>query len=210
MPRAAANASPARRARSVRGSRRPVLLLLSAAALALALGPAARATRTAPAVLNYGDSLAVGTGPFLASRLRGWNVSQLAATSLHASDGPLALQARGAALPRVVVVSLGTNDDPGAVSSFAAVVREVVRIAGPTRCVIWSTIVRPPYRGVSYDGYNSTLRRLAGRLPGLRVFDWQALARAHPQWFGPDGVHPSAEGYGARAAALAVLARRCG
>lgn len=175
--------------------------------------PASPASYTAPqasqALLNYGDSLAAGTGAFLASRLPGWRVGQAVATSRHASDGPAALRARGAALPRVIVVSLGTNDDPGAVSRFAAVVREVVRIAGPRRCVIWSTIARPPYRGVSYDGYNAVLRRDARRFPNLLVFDWAALARAHSQWFGPDGVHPGPEGYRARAGALAALALAC-
>jgi lysophospholipase L1-like esterase len=88
-------------------------------------------------------------------------------------------------------------------------VRDVVRIAGPRGCVIWSTIARPPYDGVSYDGYNRALRRIARARPSLRVFDWQALSRDNPQWFGSDGVHPSAAGYRARATALARLVKTC-
>ena len=45
----------------------------------------------------------------------------------------------------------------------------------------------------------------AARWQSFHVFDWQALARANPRWFGSDGVHPSAAGYRARATALARL-----
>ena len=51
-------------------------------------------------------------------------------------------------------------------------------------------VVRPPYNGVSYNGYNRVLRRASDEVPNFRVFDWQALARTHPGWFGSDGVHP--------------------
>jgi lysophospholipase L1-like esterase len=35
------------------------------------------------------------------------------------------------------------------------------------------------------------------------------MARAHPSWFGRDGVHPTMSGYRARAAATARLVQRC-
>jgi len=107
----------------------------------------------------------------------------------------------------VIVVSAGTNDDPGTVSRFARTVRETVAVAGRSRCVIWATIVRPPYAGVSYSGYNRALRTIAKHHPTLHVFDWSAMAYAHPGWFGSDGVHPSMTGYRARAAATARLIR---
>ena len=75
--------------------------------------------------------------------------------------------------------------------------------------MIWSTIVRPPYNGVSYEGYNRVLRRASARYANFRVFDWKALAHGHPRWFGSDGVHPTADGYRARAAALARLIKSC-
>ena len=53
------------------------------------------------------------------------------------------------------------------------------------------------------------LRRAAISYRNFRVFDWQALAKAHPQWFGSDGVHPTAAGYRVRAAALARLIKTC-
>lgn len=184
-------------------------MLAALAVVILATAAAAPAARTSHTVLHFGDSLAVGTGIYLPAALRGWQVTQSFGVSRHADEGPPGLRSYGAALPRVIVISLGTNDDPGAASRFARTVADVVRIAGPSRCVIWSTIVRPPYNGVSYDGYNEALRRLARAHPSLHVFDWQALARANPQWFGSDGVHPTATGYRKRAAMLSRLVKSC-
>ncbi len=160
-------------------------------------------------VLNYGDSLAIGTDLYLGGYLHGWNVRSFAAISTHADEVPAALRSFGASLPHVIVVSAGTNDDPGRVSGFARIVRETLEIAGQHRCVVWSTIVRPPYAGVSYAGYNRTLRGIARHRANLRLFDWVSLADAHPSWFGADGVHPSMQGYRARAAATAQLIKGC-
>jgi len=177
------------------------------ACLLVACAPASAASSRT--VLQYGDSLAVGTGLYLDDYLRGWRVRSSTEISRHASDTPAVLRSFGHALPRVVVVSVGTNDDPGAISHFARTVRETVALAGPSRCVVWSTIVRPPYRGVSYAGYNRALRSVAKHSRTLHVFGWDRMARAHPGWFGSDGVHPSMQGYRARARAIAQLIKGC-
>jgi lysophospholipase L1-like esterase len=186
-------------------------LALVVCALACALVAASPGSATGNRnVLSYGDSLSVGTDLFLGSYLHGWNVRSSASISRHADEVPGALRAWGRALPRVIVVSAGTNDDPGRVSGFGRIVRQALAIAGPSRCVVWSTIVRPPYRGVSYAGYNRALAAIAAAHGNLRVFDWAAMAHAHPSWFGSDGVHPTATGYRVRAAAIARLVRGCG
>ena len=87
--------------------------------------------------------------------------------------------------------------------------RETVAVAGSGRCVVWATVVRPPYAGVSYAGYNRALRTIAKHHPTLHVLEWDAMARAHPSWFGSDGVHPSMTGYRERAKATARLVKRC-
>lgn len=184
--------------------------VLTAAALLLVSATPVRAASGAPrTVLHYGDSLTIGTGIYLSSFLPGWSITQSASISRHADEGPPAVRTLSSGLPRVLVISLGANDDPGAVAGFAADVRRIATTAGRSRCVIWSTVVRPPYNGVSYEGYNRVLRRAARAHTNFRVFDWQALAKTHPRWFGSDGVHPAAEGYRARAAALARLVRSC-
>jgi len=183
--------------------------LLALAAVLAPAGPAAgRASATATSRLYLdGDSLALGTGLFLPRYLPGWRIEQQVDVSRHAYQGAAAIEARRRSLPRVVVVNLGTNDDPRGVHEFASDVRRVVRAAGPGRCVVWATIVRPPYAGVSYEGLNRVLFAAARRWPGFHVFDWRGLARAHPGWFGADGVHPSIAGYRLRARALARFVR---
>ena len=128
-----------------------LLALLTFAAGAVASAAPGR-TRVQKRVLVDGDSIAYGTDLFLARYLRGWQISSSVDVSRHAYQGAASIEALGRLLPPVVVVNLGTNDDPRAVSTFASYVRRVVRAAGPERCVIWATIVRPPYAGVSYDG----------------------------------------------------------
>jgi hypothetical protein len=189
--------------------RRQLALLLTLVALGGYLVSSAGADVDASRGVHVdGDSLAVGTDLFLPYYLRGWTISQEVDVSRHTPDGVAALEAAAASLPHVVVVSLGTNDDPSAVHAFAGYVRRVIRAAGPRRCVVWSTVARPPYAGISYDGYNGVLRSAAARYPNLHVFDWNALAHANPSWFGADGVHPSMTGYRVRAAALARLIRK--
>jgi lysophospholipase L1-like esterase len=182
--------------------------ILAALLSALVMGAPAHAAGSRD-VLSYGDSLSVGTNLYLGGYLRGWNVRSVAAISTHADQVPAALRSFGSSLPRVVVVSAGTNDDPGRVSGFARLVRETLAVAGPRRCVVWSTILRPPYAGVSYSGYNRALAAIAAHRHNLRVFDWVKLADAHRSWFGSDGVHPTATGYRARARAIARLVRSC-
>lgn len=192
--------------------RRLTLLALVLALLAAAGGALASQGRSAARTLYVdGDSLSVGTGWYLSSYLRGWTLRGTVAVSRHASEGVAAVEqrARQGVLERVVVVDLGTNDDPSAVSRFHGYILDVIRAAGPSRCVIWSTINRPPYNGISYDGYNAVLRSLDARYRSLHVFDWAGLAKAHPWWFGPDGVHPTNAGYRARASGLAWLIKRC-
>ncbi len=191
---------------------RIALLLCAAAVAGLASSvPAFAGAQRSGARTVYvdGDSLAVGTSWYLGSDLRGYTLHESVGVSRHVDEGVAAVRSRGAALEHVVVVDLGTNDDPRAVGQFARDVREVVRLAGPTRCVIWPTINRPPYDGVSYDGYNAVLRSLDRRYRSLHVYDWASVARAHPGWFGSDGVHPGTAGYRVRAAGIARLITSC-
>jgi lysophospholipase L1-like esterase len=189
-------------------ARRPAVLLVALALVGSAVATSASAGQSAPKRIHVdGDSIAFGTDLFLGRYLRGWEISSSVDVSRHAYQGADAIEALGGSLPPVVVVNLGTNDDPRAVSVFASYVRRVVRAAGPERCVVWATIVRPPYAGVSYDGLNGALLAAASRWRSFHVFDWRGLARAHPAWFGSDGVHPSIPGYRVRAKLLAQFIR---
>jgi lysophospholipase L1-like esterase len=173
----------------------------------LALAPTATAAQRS--LLVNGDSLAEGTRPYIPPDLPGWRVKQSTAVSRHASEGDDVMRRYGSRLPRVIHVSLGTNDDPGDLDGFRAAIASVMRVAGERRCVVWANIVRPPYRGVSYHEYNHILGVAARRRENLRMLNWVRMVRQHPEWLADDGVHVSAEGYRARAAAAARAVRRC-
>ena len=167
------------------------------------------AAPSAGRLLVVGDSLAVGTEAPLARLLPGWRITTSAFTGRHTDDGVAEITGRGG-LPDVIVVSLGTNDDPSATDTFAGEVGSVLDAAGPSRCVIWANIVRPPYSGVSYAGYNRVLERLSLTRPNLIVVDWSGMVRSQPGLLASDGVHATPRGYGVRAQAIASAIAGCG
>ena len=170
-------------------------------------GSAADAAPPAKRALVVGDSLAVGTKPYLTRALGSWRVGHSVSISKHAPQGVNELRRRG--LARIIVASLGTNDDPGAVGSFEHSVRKALRVAGKRRCIVWPNIVRPPVGGRSYAGYNNVLRRLDEGRFNLRVVNWTRMVARNRHWLADDGVHVNATGYTARARAIARAARRC-
>jgi lysophospholipase L1-like esterase len=181
-------------------------LVLLAAGLALTPAAASAAERS---LLVNGDSLADGTRPYVPGELPGWRVRQSTKVSRHAAEGDDVMRRYGRSLPRVIHVSLGTNDDPSQTAAFRAAVGDVMDVAGEDRCVVWANIVRPPYGGVSYRGYNGVLRREDERRDNLLVLNWVRMVRRRPEWLADDGVHVSAAGYRARARAVARQVRRC-
>jgi lysophospholipase L1-like esterase len=161
-------------------------------------------------VLDLGDSLSVGTAPYLRTRLRGYRVARLYDTGLHAYDAAAIVARARTTLPAVLVVSAGTNDDPRIVSTFVRAISGIVEAAGSERCVVWPTIVRPPAVGATYAGFNRALRRAAARHSNLVLVDWVGMVRRHPEWLSDDGVHVGVAGYRARAAAIAAaVSARC-
>ena len=183
------------------------LVVVAALALVAATTPAHAAEHS---LLVVGDSLAEGTRPYIPKELPGWRIRQSTKVSRHASDGDDIMRRYGDRLPRVIHASLGTNDDPRDVGGFRAAIRAVMKVAGGERCVVWANVVRPPYAGVSYRGYNRALAAQDARRDNLLVLNWKRMAHRHPEWLADDGVHVSADGYAARARAVARLVRRCG
>lgn len=182
---------------------------LSALLLVLLLAAPATAEALSRRLLVNGDSLTVGTKSYLPPQLRRWRVTQSTAISRHAFEGADVMRAYGRSLPRVIHVSLGTNDDPRSVDAFRAAIREVMDVAGPRRCVVWTNIVRRPVGGASYAGYNRALAAESRPRKNLRVVNWARMVRKHPHWLAGDGVHVNADGYRSRAQAIARSVRRC-
>jgi len=184
-------------------------LRLGLIALCVLLCAPASADGLTRRLLVNGDSLAVGTKRYIPRELDGWKVTQSTAVSRHAHQGADVMRSYGRKLPRVIHVSLGTNDDPSQIEGFRAAIEEIMEVAGGRRCVVWANIVRPPYKGTSYDAYNRALRRADRERANLRVVNWARMVARNPEWLADDGVHVSAAGYRARAKAVAREVLRC-
>jgi lysophospholipase L1-like esterase len=184
-----------------------IVLALSAAATVLAVAGRRGDDRSAQpgAVTLVGDSLNVGVEPYLPDRLAGWSIDADDEVGRTTEAGLAALEGLGAALAPVVVVSLGTNDPQADVEGFRDRLRRALALTGPDRCVVWPTI----WRGGANDAFNEVLAQEAEASSGLHVVDWVGLVERRPELMGADGVHPTEEGYAARAEAIAETVRSC-
>jgi lysophospholipase L1-like esterase len=180
--------------------------------LVASTAPGAASTPSAPrTILDLGDSLSVGTDPYLRKRLRGYRIERRYDVGLHAYDAAATIVSRSrASLPDVLVISAGTNDDPSIVSAFRRSIAEILDAAGDDRCVVWPTISRPSAAGATYDGFNRALVQASRQHRNLVLVGWAQMVRRHRGWLSRDGVHVSVAGYRARAAAIAAAVKtRC-
>jgi peptidoglycan/LPS O-acetylase OafA/YrhL len=54
-----------------------------------------------------------------------------------------------------------------------------------SRVIVVNTAVPRPWR----DGNNDLLAQVSGRYSNVRIVDWAAISKGHPEYFAPDGVH---------------------
>ena len=170
-------------------------VLAGVLSLAASTSPGASAPPAQRALLLVGDSLSVGTGPYLRSQLRDYRIDRRHGIGLRTDAVAVIVEARRASLPPVLVVSAGTNDEPSPVSAFSRPLTRILAATGRSRCVIWPTIARPPVARVTYDGLNGALARAAARHANLVLVDWVGMVQRHPEWLRADGVHVTVEGY---------------
>ena len=190
------------------------MYMRSALGLALLLAAVMPVSSSADAprrLFVYGDSLAIGTEPYLPGELSDWRVKQDVEANRFAHSAARVLRDRGERLSPVIHLSLGTGDDPSRPRRFRKAVRRAMRAAGPGRCVVWANIFRPAPRGEpKWARLNQVLAREEGRRENLVVVDWYSMAKAHPEWVSShDGTHVNERGYRARARAVAAGVREC-
>jgi hypothetical protein len=152
-----------------------------------------------------GDSLNVGTDPWLREELPRWDIDAHDHVGRTTAEGIEVLRERGAALAPVVVVSLGTNDLDGTEADFREHVEEAVEIVGPDRCLVWATVAR----GGERSGFNEVLRDAASAHGNIRLVEWAALVVENPELLEFDLVHGTPDGYARRAAETARTVRTC-
>jgi hypothetical protein len=154
-----------------------------------------------PDVLIVGDSLAVGTMPYLDGMLSDHTITWDAANGRTTPQGIHALRvALREVEPQAVVVSLGTNDGPDP-RRFTRRLRLLLGDLSPRTCVIWTTIVRPRRKG-PYRALNRVLRDEAARDDRLVVINWDHAVKRGTVVL-RDGLHADAEGYRYRSLKIA-------
>ena len=162
-----------------------------------------------------GDSLAVGTKPFLNDA---WRSAQHA-SGRKGSASSNALGGRTLAQgmheynamkhkPKVMAMGLFTNDDPGDVAKLRAAVKKTIADARKRGGrVVWATIARPPYGGTSYDAANRMLRELAEQNQDVMgLADWAREVHKRPSLLDQDHIHATSSGYKVRARLYAQAA----
>lgn len=185
------------------------LACLLAATAALMLAPGGDPTRAASgSVLVVGDSLSVGTTPYLRRELPGVSVTSDGRVGRPSGEAVSVL--RGLLGSQAIVVfDAGVNDDPGQPSRLSSDLASAHRLVG-SRCMVVATLSRPPYRGVSVDGLNRAVRQFAASSSNVRLVDWRSEALSNPGLINSDGVHPTASGYALRARLFAQAIAACG
>ena len=171
------------------------------AILLVLLAATPRANAADGDVLVIGDSLAVGTQPFLAPMLGGMNLVEDVRNGITTPQGMRLLRmSLRTVTPKTVVVSLGTNDggDPG---RFADRLRRTMALLPLDTCVVWATIIRPRRKG-PYRALNRVLHKLKKQEPRLVVIDWEHAVTGGAVYL-PDGLHADPAGYRYRSAMIA-------
>ena len=122
------------------------------------------------AVLVVGDSLAVGTQPYLGPLLEGRTVVSDVRNGITTPQGMRLVRiALRTVSTKTVVLSLGTNDG-GDPRRFADRLRRTMALLRPDACVVWATIIRPPRKG-PYRDLNRVLHQAKRRDPRIDVVD---------------------------------------
>jgi lysophospholipase L1-like esterase len=174
------------------------LLILAGALAGSTAAPASAAPND---VLVVGDSLAVGTEPYLAPMLPGRNIVTAIKSGITTPIGMEYIRRKLQDItPQTVVISLGSNDgsDP---HRFADRLRRTMELLPDDSCVIWATIIRPARKG-AYRGLNRVLNQARRDDPRIVLIDWQH-AVTQGSVFLPDALHPDAAGFRYRAEMIA-------
>ena len=181
-------------------------LVASAAVLAGAAGAGAQSSGE---VLVIGDSLEVGTGPYLRQELRG--VAPLTVDARRGRPSPEGVEVlRSRLLPghSVVVFDLGVNNNLSLPQILEADLQTVRELVGD-RCLVVASLARPPINGATIEAASGVVRRFAAETPGVELVDWQAATQADPGLLSPDGIHAFGNGYAVRAELVAQAVRGC-
>lgn len=176
------------------------IAIAAMASLTLAASPVSASPANQPSVKKsrvfvVGDSLTVGSAPYLRRNL-GPKVRSLtvdAKVGRFTRSGVAKLRSKKARRANIWVIALGTNDGPNRAQTKRNI-KKIMRLSGQKR-VIWVNIVRPG----GYGAVNRVLRKADKARKRLTVLDWASVIRSKSRLLAGDGVHLSSSGYKVRA-----------
>lgn len=158
-------------------------------------------------VVVIGDSLTVGMTPY-------WPTDSVALqANFDAQIGrPLrsaqSIVARYDLAADSYVLALGTNDCMTELNEqqIRALINATTKPIRYKPVLVLTLGEHGPIRSCA-QRFNAVLRQLSNSSQNLKLGDWQALARDHPEWYGAkgDGIHLTGQGYQARAMWLHAL-----
>jgi lysophospholipase L1-like esterase len=172
------------------------------------LGPTTTETiklpKGAASVYVIGDSLTVGTEPYLRRELaaRGWRLAGVdARISRTVEEGLRVLRAKERRLPETVMLALGSNDLFASQAQVEAWVETARETAG-TRRLIWVNVYVDVKRAPLLKGYRVINRGLSAAAVqhNVEIADWNRWMTRHRAPMQRDGVHYTPVGYRKRAA----------
>lgn len=132
------------------------------------------------APLALGDSVLYDAVSSLSER--GFEANGMICRRIDQGLKILATRKKAGTLPKLVVLELGAN---GVVTK--ADIAKALEILGPKRSLVMLTPTDDdPPRGVDAKVIKAAAKTWPTR---LRVLDWAAKAKAHPEWMAADGVH---------------------
>jgi hypothetical protein len=186
------------RVRRIAGS----LVIAYAALCAVAAGQT-----TPPKVTLIGDSVAdqlehspaalrkLRDGFRLDLQTRGCRRLVAMSCTIVGSDGPppTVLQLvykRAHSIGKIVVVDVGYNDTPAHYGQDLDTVMRALDDIG-VETVVWLTLRDPEH---VYRPANKAIRISRKEWPNVVIADWNRYSAGHPEWFGEDGIHPTALG----------------
>jgi hypothetical protein len=159
-------------------------------------------------VLVVGDSLEVGTSPYLDDYLPGVPLTINAEGGYNSIQIFDLFQESYDPTQSVIVFDAGTNDNPAYPEILASNLDKVAGIVG-NRCLVVPTIHAPPVGGIDSSGKNDVVRSFAASHPKTEVPDWARAAATHPELMQPDDLHPIAAGADYRAQLIARGVKAC-
>jgi hypothetical protein len=149
-------------------------------------------------VTAIGDSVLLDAAPDLQTDIPGIDIEADVGRQWYTGIAVVQqLKAEGR-LGATVIIDLGTNG-PVDVTQFQSMMQV---LSGASR-VVFVTVHLPPSYSWS-KSVNATLEEEVPNYSNARLANFNALADAHPRWFGSDGVHMAIGGVGAQAMARLI------